>query len=189
MFVTENDNEWPMVSTRGTVARRGIDREISIVAREVSDGIRFGIRSSNANRSISSLKELHQILSGRSIMAGCLKPGLDERNGFEELKKRQRAQDQCLLFPPPPPRPCGHTRDAAYRASACLEARKQRIRAIMDRRVVLGSPLRPTKGSWPYTANYEVFHDVLGEALKASFVPSLIAKFSTSWKTLEFARN
>lgn len=188
MFVTENDNEWPMISTRGTVARRGIDREISIVAREVSDGIRFGIRSSNANRSISSLKELHQILSGRSIMAGCLKPGLDERNGFEELKKRQRAQDQCLLFPPPTS-PCSHTRDAAYRASACLEARKQRIRAIMDRRVVLGSPLRPTKGSWPYTANYEVFHDVLGEALKASFVPSLIAKFSTSWKTLEFARN
>lgn len=121
MFVTENDNEWPMISTRGTVARKGIDREISIVAREVSDGIRFGIRSSNANRSISSLKELHQILSGRSIMAGCLKPGLDERNGFEELKKRQRAQDQCLLFPPLPPRPCGHTRDAAYRVSRSPE--------------------------------------------------------------------
>lgn len=81
-------HEWPMVSTRGT-ARRGIDRREISIARSPgdSDGIRFGIRSSNANRSISSLKELHQILSGRSIMAGCLKPGARRAERLRGIKK------------------------------------------------------------------------------------------------------
>lgn len=150
-------HEWPMVSTRGT-ARRGIDRREISIARSPgdSDGIRFGIRSSNANRSISSLKELHQILSGRSIMAGCLKPGARRAERLRGIKKAG-ARSGSMPFVSSSPRPMAILVTRPTALPRVSRPGNSGSSAIMDRRVILGSPLWLAKGSWPYTANYEVF--------------------------------
>lgn len=149
MFGIPNDDihEWPMVSTRGT-ARRGIDRREISIARSPgdSDGIRFGIRSSNANRSISSLKELHQILSGRSIMAGCLKPGARRAERLRGIKKAG-ARSGSMPFVSSSPRPMAILVTRPTALPRVSRPGNSGSSAIMDRRVILGSPLWPAKGS------------------------------------------
>lgn len=158
-------------------APRGIDRgEISIVARaKISwtlDGIRFGIRSSNANRSISSLKELHEILSGRSIMAGCLKAGARRAERLRGIKK---AGARSGSMPFVSSSPLLHMAILVTRPTALPRVSKPgNSGSALDygsTRDPWIASLWPTKGSWPYTANYEVFHGVLRT------LNSLIAKF------------
>lgn len=62
-------------------------------------------------------------------MAGCLKAGARRAERLRGIKKAGARSGSMPFVSSSPPPPYGHTRDAAYRASACLEARKQRIRA------------------------------------------------------------